>query len=119
MTLYIPINETTGRVSFNQSNLSGDFQLKITSQYSQEVTTWDLTLIGTNDRYSEFTLTFTEEQRKAHKNGIYNYTLVQSTTELESGLLKLVIEDGGSYDTVKYVSNNEDREATVYYRPEY
>lgn len=119
MTLYISSSALTGNVSFNVSNVSGTHELKITSQYGKEVTTWPLSLVETNDRYSEFTLNFTEAQRAAHSNGIYNYMLLQDDAAINTGLLKLVVENGGSYDTVEYISNNDDREATTYYRPEY
>ena len=119
MTLYIPTSATTGNVSFNVSNVSGTHELKITSQYGKEVTTWALTLVETNDRYSEFTLDFTEAQTKAHSNGIYNYILLQDGETINSGLLKLIIENGGSNDTVEYISDNDNREAPTYYRPEY
>ena len=119
MTLYIPTGATTGTLSFNTPNLAGDHDLAIQSQWGKGVWSWALTLLETNDRYTEFALSFTEDERKAHINGIYNYELQQSGAVVESGLLKLVVEEGGSTGTVGYVSNNDDREATVYYRPEY
>jgi hypothetical protein len=119
MTLYIPSNTTFGQVSFNTPNLSGDYDLVIQSQWGKEVWVWSLVLLETNDRYTEFTLTFTSDEQKAHVNGIYNYQLQQDGNVIESGLLKLVVEDGGSFGTTEYISDNDDREATVYYRPEY
>ena len=119
MTLFIPTGATTGTVSFNTPNLSGGHDLVIQSQWGKEIWAWSLTLLETNDRYTEFRLSFTEAERKAHINGIYNYELQQDGAVIESGLLKLVVEEGGSFGTSEYISDNEDREATVYYRPEY
>lgn len=119
MTLYIPSNATTGRVSFNTPNLTGDHDLAIQSQWGKEVWAWTLTLVQSNDRYSEFELTFIEAERKAHINSVYDYELQQDGVVIESGLLKIVVQDGGSFNEVQYISDNEDREADVYYRPEY
>lgn len=119
MTLYIPSDATSGNISFNVSNCSGLHQLKLTSLYGKEIFTWDLTIVETNDRYTEFSLSFTEQQRSAHLNGVYEYTILKAGAYVQHGLLKLVIENGGSPDTVEYISNNEDRQAPVYYRPEY
>jgi hypothetical protein len=119
MTLYIASGATFGLVTFNTPNLSTTHDLVLTSQWGKETITWSLTSFEANDRYSEFTLLFTDDQRKGHLEGIYNYQLLDGTTVVEEGLLKLVIEDGGSYGTQEYISNNDNLDATVYYRPEY
>ena len=37
----------------------------------------------------------------------------------ELGMYKLICEDGGDINTKPYISNNEQREADTYYRPNY
>jgi len=126
MTIYIPSGATTARISFNTPNLSGnDYYFAIQSQYAKEYWAWSLTPITSNDRYSEFEITITEEERAEHINAIYNYELqlVEGTVQtiIETGLVKYITEEGGATGTTPYIapSAEENREATAYYRPQY
>lgn len=119
MTLYIPENTTSIRISFNTPNLNGDYVLAIQSQYNKNVWFWNMTLVESNDRYSEFEIDITSTERLAHINAIYNYEVQKDGVVVESGLLKYITEEGGSNGAVAYVSDNETKEATQYYRPEY
>ena len=37
----------------------------------------------------------------------------------KTGLLKYITEEGGATGTEPFISSNENREATTYYRPQY
>lgn len=120
MTLYLPTGATTARVSFNTPNLTTTHYLAIQSQASDEYWSWIMTPITANDRYSEFEINITEAERTAHINAIYDYEVQNQALEVvETGLLKYITEEGGSTGTVSYQSNNENRAAVTYYRPEY
>jgi hypothetical protein len=120
MTLYITPSTTTFNVAFNSPNLVGDHTLVLVSQWSNTTTvSFALTQIEANDRYSEFTATapvgFTDE----HVNGIYTYQLLYGTNVVEEGLCKLITNPGGTDEFNEYVSDNENREAETYYRPDF
>lgn len=120
MTLKLTDGVTSYNLSFNIPNATGSWTLTLTSQLSNldildEVA---LTVEETNDRYTEFSFTIPTELPEEHKNGIYDYTVTNETTT-ETGLLKLVTGTGGGNGTIAYESNNENREAPIYYRPQY
>lgn len=120
MTLNIPTGVTTLNVSFNTPNLTGTHYLAIQSQWGKEVWSWEMTPVTSNDRYSEFLISITEAERKEHINAIYDYEVQDgSGNVMETGLLKYITEEGGSTGTTPYVSDNENREAPTYYRPQY
>ena len=107
-------------VSFNTPNLTADLTFTLTSQWSNtETISVALTPLAANDRYSEYMFTPPTGLTDEHKNGIYDYQLLLGTTVIESGLCKLILAPGGDEGTEQYISNNDDREADVYYRPEY
>ena len=121
MTLKLYDNLTTYSLAFNVPNLTGQWYLLLKSQLSNsyfEIDPVALTLVSTNDRYTEFTFEFPEGLPKEHKNGIYRYDL-SDNSNIHSGLLKVICDTGGTMGTVSYISNNEDQEASVYYRPQY
>ena len=80
---------------------------------------WILTPIESNDRYSEFEIDIDAAERLEHINAIYNYEVQKDGIVLERGLLKYITEEGGSNGSIEYVSDNETKEATQYYRPQY
>lgn len=113
------IKNTTGTFFINnpapvQSN--ADFVLK--SQYSQKVvltvpsTDWDL--ITDNDRYSQIDVTFPADFKDTHQNGYYTWTIGDY-----SAIVKIITQPGGGYGEVEYISSNDEREADVYFRPNY
>lgn len=120
MTFYLPTGVTETSVYSNLPNVYGEHTLTITSQYNKNVWTFTLYPQITNDRYTKFTTSISSEDRVGHFNGIYNFTITNDVFEVvETGLLKWINEEGGSNDTVEYISNNENREAEQYYRPQY
>ncbi len=61
-----------------------------------------------------------------HRNGFYQYCTTpaiptpQPTVGVENqGLIKLIFDPGGQTNMESYVSNNEQREADTYFRPNY
>jgi hypothetical protein len=48
-----------------------------------------------------------------------NYKVYQDGGLLDSGSLKLIYSPGGGTGTQDYISDNENREAVVYYTPDY
>lgn len=125
MTLYIDEAALSVELYFNQPNLTaaaGNYTFVLKSQYSKQ----DLTLTGavteTNDRYSTVSVTFPTGFGDEHKNGIYYWSLISPFAEvIEKGLAKVITEPGGSTGMTNYTSNpaTEEREADVYYRPNY
>lgn len=121
MTLNIPTGATTKNVSLNIPNASGTYYFVIQSQALKEYWYWEMTIVETNDRYTEFQLTIIPEERLNHFNGIYNYEIQKDGEVVQSGLVKYITEEGGATGFEPYVSTPEDenREGTVYYRPQY
>ena len=123
MTLYLADGQTVANVTFNTPNLTGTNYLVIQSQYGKEVYNWVMTLVSSNDRYSEFQINISEAERAEHINAIYNYEVQQIINNqqvvIETGLLKYITEEGGAMGTEPYISSNENRDAVTYYRPQY
>ena len=95
------------------------------SQYSQEIEgPYDPEGISQNDRYAKITVTFPERWDESHYNGFYTYYIGQgsgTTPDIihHQDIVKIITEPGGGAGEVEYISTNEDREAEVYYRPNY
>ena len=98
----------------NPGTITGSFSLK--SQYSQEVvyTTSNYSVDVTNDRYATITVTFPADFKDKHANGYYTWSIGDY-----SDIVKIITVPGGDSGKVEYISNNEDREADVFYRPNY
>ena len=99
--------------------------MRLVSQWSN-TDLIDLPVVGnlnifTNDRYTRVTfLTLFEDLALRHVNGIYEAELYNETFGLSyKQLVKLITSPGGSTGTKPYISDNEDRQAIVYYKPEY
>lgn len=124
MTLYV-----------DEANLTVDFYLNlanqailpqemiITSQWSHQPLVLEATILESNDRYTKYQVTFPTGFGDEHKNGIYNYSIGE-TTALEPthyGLVKIITEPGGTMGTVSYDAgpDAEERVADVFYRPNY
>lgn len=64
-----------------------------------------------------------------HRNGFYHWVITPAfgptdkpsigITNSGQGLIKLIFQPGGDTNIEPYVSNNEQREADTYYRPNY
>jgi len=48
-----------------------------------------------------------------------NYTITKDGSVIDSGSLKLIYSPGGGTGTQSYISDNENRQADVFYRPAY
>jgi hypothetical protein len=121
MTLEVISYNTVYPFSVNTPNaIAGTYQLVVTSQLSNlPLFQVPLTLTLTNERYSEFQFTLPQLEGDKHFNSMCNYTIYFNTGTWNSGSLKLVYNPGGGTGTVDYISNNENREAIVYYTPDY
>ena len=123
MTLYVDESNLTVDFYINASNMPNvSYDFVITSQYSKEPISLIATRETTNDRYTEYTTTFPTGFGDEHKNGIYYYSLAELGQQpFTNGLVKIITEPGGSMGTVTYDSGTEteNREAEVYYRPNY
>jgi len=135
MTIIVLDNESTYNLSFNVANVDcglGDaYKFRIRSQWDQTDDTWvgattngyfAATLLSTNDRYSEFQIVLNAffVNSKEHYNGIYEYELLcDDESVLDSGLIKVVTNPGGTTGDTAFVSNNENLEADTYFTPNY
>lgn len=131
----IKINEGSGTQSniyWNIANLSTigdgethDWHMSFKSQLSNtdlfEVPNTEPLTILTNDRYTNCSFSVADlELETRHVNGIYEVELYNETLGLSyKQLVKIITNPGGSTGTKAYISDNEDREAIVYYKPEY
>jgi hypothetical protein len=77
------------------------------------------TIFTHNTRYTQLVFDIPTDLASEHVEGIYKYIVYEGTTELVDGVIKVITNPGGSMNTDPYISNNEDREAQVYFRPEY
>lgn len=117
----ITVSATEFEFYINTPDLAlGDVSFDIKSQLSNDlIVTTTASVIDSNDRYSTISVTLNEEIQSKHYNGIYEYTVYSNENIYDTGLLKITTEPGGSTGTRPYVSNNEDRQAKVIYRPAY
>jgi len=119
MTLYI--NSTKETFSSNNTAISGDVSFILTSQFSKQDTVIPATILVDNSRYTELELTFPASFKDEHKNGVYYYTIQNDIDVFEKGLVKIITQPGGDNGAIEYTSTpqTENREADVYYRPNY
>lgn len=98
----------------NPGTITGDFSLK--SQYSQEViyTTSSYTVATSNDRYAQIVVDMPADFKDKHYNGYYTWSIGDY-----SDIVKIITQPGGDDGKVEYISNNEERDAEVFYRPNY
>lgn len=110
-------------IYFNIPNLpSTVYTWTITSQYSHEPVVINGGLQSSNDRWSTINFVLWPEFYDTHKNGIYNWSLATiDGPVIEEGLVKIICDPGGGTGIIDYTSTpaTEDREAEVYYRPNY
>ena len=82
-----------------------------------------------NDRYSKWFVDVSSIPGFAdqHRNGFYQFcttppfgpTDKPTLAVANQGLIRLIFQPGGEMDTKPYISNNEQREADTYFRPNY
>lgn len=123
MTLYIDESNLTVDFYINAANMPiGLYDFVITSQYSHQPISLVAALQNTNDRYSQYNVSFPIGFGNEHKNGVYYYSLAQVGQEpFTHGLVKIITEPGGGMGTIAYDSgiDAEERVADVFYRPNY
>ena len=124
MTILVPETQLAQQFTVNITNMSlvaGTYAFVLISQYSHQAMPMGVTVIKTNARYSTLEVTFPIGFGDEHKNGIYNWRLIQSGVTLEAGLVKIVTDPGGSLGVTEFISTPaiEEREADVFYRPNY
>ena len=111
-------------INVNQAGLPNpipsNFVLEVWSQLSNTlIFTRPLILTYVNDRYWGFEFTLPSLEGNKHLNSMANYKVYQDGGLLDSGSLKLIYSPGGGTGTKDYISDNENREAVVYYTPDY
>ena len=111
------INGSTATFYINNpptSTITGDFTLK--SQYSQEViyTSSGYTVEDQNQRYAKIVVPFPADFKDKHYNGYYTFCFGNLCD-----IVKIITQPGGDDGKVEYISNNEERDAEVFYRPNY
>jgi hypothetical protein len=108
----------------NLSSAFGEWNLVFKSQHSNmevDLNVVSLAISG-NSRYSRSNFAIIPPSAPAvqHINGIYEAELSNPVLGLSyKQVVKLITKTGGNTGTTPYISNNEDREAIVYYKPEY
>ena len=119
MTIYV--DDQIIPIVSNNTDITGVLTFILISGYSKEPQNFPCTLLEQNSRYSKMIVDFGPDFKEQHKNGVYYYTIANVTTEFESGYAKIITEPGGSINTLSYNAGPivENREATVYYRPNY
>lgn len=120
------IQFTEGTIGYslylNVANVSSGVTrtLQIVSQYSNtDIIDTTFTIAVTNDRYTRIDFEIPLDLPTKHLNQIANYIVTIDSQLVDQGVLKLTTEPGGGQFTQDYISNNENRQAKVYYRPEY
>lgn len=93
-----------------------DAPFTLRSQYSQEVIFTDTQAdVGGNQRYATVVVNVPSDIKDKHLNGYYTWTL----GDFYSDIVKIITKPGGDEGKVEYISNNEERDAEVFYRPNY
>ena len=113
-----PAGSYTNAVKFSMDmpNLTGSCLLAVQSKYSKNLYTFALTIIETNDRYTEFATDYTDELGDYDISGLFNYTLYEDLLPLEDGILKLINNKTKSLENKdKYVTPNENGDSYIIY----
>ena len=113
------INGTIAKFYINNpSTLDVNADLVIKSQYSQKnvltIPPADWSIDTQNARYIEIEATVPATFKDEHQNGFYTWTIGNY-----SDIVKIITQPGGGAGEVEYISSNENREADVYFRPNY
>ena len=117
----ITVNQTTETVSINNVSIPETVDFILTSGFSKEPVTLSAIRSTQNDRYSTIDITFPTEFKDEHKNGVYYYSIEFDGIVYEAGYVKIITEPGGGNGITNFTSTpeTENREADVYYRPNY
>lgn len=109
------ISGTTATFYINNPGIiAGTFSLK--SQYSQEAVLSGnaYTITTQNARYAQVDVDVPATFADNHANGFYTVNIGDY-----SAIVKIITQPGGDLGESEYISNNENREADVFYRPNY
>ena len=98
----------------SDATINDPFTLK--SQYSQEViyTVSGYDVQEQNERYAKIVVPFPADFKDKHYNGYYTFCFGDLCD-----IVKIITQPGGDTGKVEYISSNEDRDAEVFYRPNY
>lgn len=100
----------------NWETIGTDAEFNLKSQYSQEIVLANAaySIVVQNDRYAKIVVDVPADFKDTHQNGWYTWSLGDY-----SDIVKIITQPGGDIGKVEYISNNEDRDAEVYFRPNY
>ena len=121
MTIKILQDQLTFEFAVDTPNIADTLcNFEIFSPFSN-TTLLDLeaTLIESNDRYSRFQCNVPVDLWDKHYNGMYTYILYKDSTIYDTGSFKLITQPGGDMGTHPHISDNENRQSQVVYRPNY
>lgn len=121
MTIQVISWNTYYTLSVNQPHApAGTYKLVVKSELSNlPLLDVPLTIQATNSRYTQFSFLLPSLEGNKHLNSMCNYTIFYNTGVWDKGSLKLIYSPGGGTGTKNWISNNENRQAIVYYTPEY
>lgn len=103
-----------------QVGASIDQRLIVSSQASNtEILNVPFNIGVSNGRYTRIDFTIPTDIPAKHLNSMANYNVTIAGETIDEGILKITTNPGGGTYTQNYISNNETRQAKVYYRPEY
>lgn len=111
-TYAIPFSINTGGVT------DTTVTIELVSDYSKKELNLEASVLDSNDRYTEFLITYTDEIGDGDYSGFYQYTITgdQTSVIIETGFLKLVNNKEESLQNqTKYPSSNENGASYVIY----
>ena len=118
MTEIITTEEATFYINSPTSLLDLNDTFTLKSQYSQDVLVTvvpgNWSIVTENNRYASFTVDLPVNFNDKRYNGYYTWELGSYTD-----IVKIITKPGGDLGEAEYISNNENRNADVFYRPEY
>ncbi len=118
MTTTITAEEATFYINSPTSALDVNTTFTLKSQYSQDtlitVAAGDWFVDQENARFAQFTVDLPADFKEKHYNGFYTWQLGSY-----SDIVKIITQPGGDTGKESYISNNETRDADVFYRPNY
>lgn len=105
----------------DNGDLTGADSIEFLSTYSNtSLFQVDATIIQSNARYTQLEFTLQEPLGEQHVSGIYTYIIRNSGDKtLSQGVVKVYTGTGAGIGQKPFISNNETREADVYFRPSY
>ena len=117
----ITFNDTDTQYQFS---VNGEFatanRIVFKSEYSnRNLFDVSCSVLQSNARYTQLQFNTDPPLGNTHQNGIYTYEVYATDDLLVSGVVKVITNPGGGTGTTPYISDNENREGEVYFRPSY